>query len=87
MDVEGELGLEDGSALLATVETFNQGFEIIFLDLHDSHLALRVFRGVRGMRRIDHDGLAKFLRIDPGGALQGSVGPSTSRILRTASTP
>src|SRR5260221_3450349 len=26
-------------------------------------------------------------RIEPGGALEGSVGPSTSRILRTASTP
>ena len=26
-------------------------------------------------------------RMEPGGALDGSVGPRTSRILRTASTP
>ena len=73
--------------LLATVEVFNQRFEIIFFDLDDGHLALRILDGIRCMRGVNHDGLSELLSNEPGGAFAGSVGPRTSRILRTASTP
>src|SRR6187401_3127652 len=47
--------------LLASVERFNQRFEVILVHLHDRHLALRVLGGIGSVRGIDHDVLAEFL--------------------------
>ncbi len=47
--------------LLATVEVFNQRFEIVLAHLDDRHLALGIFHRIGGMRGVDHDGLSKFL--------------------------
>ena len=46
--------------LLAAIEVFNQRFEIILVNLDDCHFAFRVLNGIRGMRGVDHDRLAKF---------------------------
>ena len=46
--------------LLATVEVFNQRFEIILVDSNDCHFAFGVLRRIRSVRGVDHDALAKF---------------------------
>jgi hypothetical protein len=74
-------------ALNLLVMLFNDLAEIIFADVDDTRFALGVFPRVAGLRGIDHDGRAKFAANGAGGALDGSVGPSTSRILVTAFTP
>src|SRR5215475_2676505 len=47
--------------LLVSVEVFNERFEIIFVDLDDPHLALRILEGIRCMRGVDHDRLSELL--------------------------
>src|SRR5215475_2425286 len=47
--------------LLVSVEVFNERFEIIFVDLDDPHLALRILEGIRCMRGINHDRLSELL--------------------------
>src|SRR5256884_2188776 len=44
----------------APVEVFNERFEIILVDSNDSHFAFGVLTRIRGVRGVDHDGLAKF---------------------------
>ena len=47
--------------LLVSVEVFNERFEIIFVDLDDPHLALRILEGIRCMRGINHNRLSELL--------------------------
>ena len=61
--------------------------EIVFAGLDDGEFALGIFLRIARVRGVDHDVRAEFAADEPGGALDGSVGPSTSRILRTAFTP
>ena len=61
--------------LWARVEVFNQRFEVILVDLHDSHLALCVFRESEACAALTMIVWPNSFRIEPGGALLGSVGP------------
>ena len=72
---------------MARVEVFDQRFEVVLVDLDDSHLAFGVLGGIGSVGGVDHDRLAKFAPDRAGRRLAGSVGPRTSRIFRTASAP
>jgi hypothetical protein len=72
---------------LILIKTFDQGLEVVFADLHDAHFPPGIVGESEACAALTMMVEPNSRRIDPGGALAGSVGPRTSRILRTASMP
>jgi hypothetical protein len=64
---------------LATVEVFNQRFEIIFFDSDDRHFAFRVLTESDACAALTMIVCPNSFRIEPGGAFAGSSGAEARR--------